>query len=126
MPSEAFERNRQAWAAIGDRDLDAFLAIVDEDVEFISLVGEVDGGRYRGHEGVRQWWEQVSSSLGNLRYEQEEMRDLGAGGVLTKPLVTGTVSEVEVQQTMWHVVSVPDGKAVWWGAFRTEAEALAE
>jgi ketosteroid isomerase-like protein len=40
------------------RDLDAYLALCDPDVEYYSRFGEVEGGGpYRGHEGVRSWWE---------------------------------------------------------------------
>jgi hypothetical protein len=97
---------------------------VHEDVEFYSLVAEAEGGTFRGHDGVRIWWEQVGESLGTLRYEPKEMRDLGDGAVLTELVVSGTFGGVEVPQAMWHAVQVRDGKAAWWGSFRTEEEAL--
>jgi ketosteroid isomerase-like protein len=123
--SEAFELSRRAWVYVEARDLDGFLEIIDEDVEFVSLVAEAEGGgRFEGHEGVRLWWEQVGESLGGLHYEPKEMRDLGGDAVLTELLVSGTVAGVEIPQTMWHAAQVRDGKAVWWGSFRSEQEAL--
>ena len=124
MESEAFELTRMSWVYVDGRDLEGFLSIVHEDVEFDSLVAEAEGGSFKGHDGVRVWWEQVGESLGTLRYEPKEMRDLGGGGVLTELVVSGTVGGVEVPQTMWHVVQVRDQKAAWWAAFRTEEEAL--
>jgi ketosteroid isomerase-like protein len=115
---------RKSWDYVDGRDLDGFLSIVHQDVEFVSLVAEAEGGTYKGHEGVRLWWEQVGESLGTLRYEPKGMRDLGGGGVITELVVSGTVSGVAVPQTMWHAVQVRDGKAAWWGSFRTEDEAL--
>ena len=42
------------------RDLVAFLALCDRDVEFISYWMEVEGGgSYRGDGGVRRWWESL-------------------------------------------------------------------
>jgi ketosteroid isomerase-like protein len=125
VTSEAFELSRRAWVAVEERDLDGFLAIVHEDVEFVSLVAEAEGGTFRGHEGVRRWWESVGESLGTLHYEPQEMRELGDGGVITRLVVTGTHADVEVAQTMWHIVQVRDHKAEWWGSFRTEDEAMA-
>jgi ketosteroid isomerase-like protein len=122
--SEAFELTRKSWEYVDGRDLEGFLSIVHEDIEFVSLVAEAEGGRFEGHDGVRRWWEQVGESLGTLRYEPREMRDLGGGAVLTELVVSGTVGGVEVPQTMWHAVQVRDGKASWWGSFRTEEEAL--
>ena len=124
MSSEAFELTRQSWAFVEERDLDGFLGIVHEDVEFVSLVAEAEGGTFHGHDGVRAWWESVGESLGTLHYEPKEMRDVGDGGVITELVVSGKVGGVEVPQTMWHAVQVRDGKAAWWGSFRTEEEAL--
>jgi ketosteroid isomerase-like protein len=125
MTSEAFELTRQSWVYVDGRDLEGFLSIVHEDVEFVSLVAEAEGGTYKGHDGVRVWWEQVGESLGTLRYEPTEMRDLGDGAVLTELVVSATVAGVDVPQTMWHTVQVRDSKAAWWGSFRTEEQALA-
>jgi ketosteroid isomerase-like protein len=121
---EAFELARRSWELLDGRDLEGFLGIVHEDVEFVSLVAEAEGGTFHGHEGIRVWWEQVGQALGGLRYEPLEMRDLGDGIVITRLLVSGTFAGVEVPQTMWHVVKVRDSKAEWWGSFRTQEEAL--
>jgi ketosteroid isomerase-like protein len=122
MPGKV-ELSQQAWDAIQARDLDAFLTLVDEDVEFTSLVGEAEGGTYRGHDGVRKWWHEVGDSLGGLRFDAQEHEDLGNGGVLTRALITGTAAGVDVQQQMWQVTQLAGGKAIWWGVFRTEDEA---
>jgi ketosteroid isomerase-like protein len=124
MSGEAFELARLSWVLVDGRDLEGFLEIVHEDVEFESLVAEAEGGTFKGHEGVRAWWESVGEALGTLRYEPKEMRDLGGGAVLTELVVRGTIAGVEVPQTMWHAVQVRDGKAAWWGSFRTEEETL--
>ena len=125
MPSDAFEISRRSWVYVDERDLDGFLEIVHEDVEFISVVAEAEGGgTFQGHDGVRVWWEQVGEALGTLRYRPEEMRDLGDNAVLTRLVVSGTAGGVEVPMPVWHAVQLRDGKAAWWGSFRTEEEAL--
>jgi len=123
MSQENVEVAKQVWDALKRKDIDAFLEHIDPDVEFTSLVAEVEGTSYRGHEGVRQWWDVVAESLGGLQYETEEFRDLG-DMVLTNVVVVGNVGGVEVPQKMWHLSQIRDGKAVGWSVFRTEEEAL--
>jgi len=124
MSSDAFEITKQSWIYVDERDLEGFLGIVHEDVEFYSLVAEAEGGTFSGHDGVRVWWQQVGESLGTLSYEPKEMRELGDGAVLTQLVVSGSFGGVEVPQAMWHAVQTRDGKAAWWGSYRTEKEAL--
>jgi ketosteroid isomerase-like protein len=94
MQSEAFELTQRSWVAVEERDLEGFLEIVHEDVEFVSLVAEAEGGTFHGHEGVRRWWDQVGESLGTLHYEPEEMRELGDAGVITRLRLSGTAAGV--------------------------------
>jgi len=61
------------------RDLDAYLALIDPDVEFTPYEVSVQGGDpYRGHDGVRNWWRDSFAVLPDLRAEVYEVRDLGA------------------------------------------------
>jgi SnoaL-like domain len=57
MSEENLERARRAFDAFNRRDLDAFLALTDTDVEFATRYMELEGDpHYRGHGGVREWW----------------------------------------------------------------------
>jgi ketosteroid isomerase-like protein len=68
----------QAIDAFNRRDLDGFLALMDPDVEFTPYEVAVQGGRpYRGHDGVRTWWEESFAVLPDLRAEIDEVRDGG-------------------------------------------------
>jgi len=79
MSSEALELSRKAWIAVDSRDLDGFLSLAHEDVDFVSLVAEAEGGPFKWHERVTIWWKSVGESLGTLRYEPQEMRELVKG-----------------------------------------------
>jgi len=39
--------------ALNSGDLEAFLALTADDVEFTSMVAEAEGTTFRGHDGVR-------------------------------------------------------------------------
>ena len=64
MSRENVEVMEAAYAAITRDDLDAFLALAHPEIEFRSLIAEAEGRAYRGHEGVREWWDSVIRSLG--------------------------------------------------------------
>ena len=61
MPQDAELRAmaEAAFGALNSGDLDSFLALASHDVEFTPLVAEVEGTTFRGHAGVRTWWETV-------------------------------------------------------------------
>ena len=125
MPQENLdvELLKNAFAAINRSDLEGVLSLADPEVEFHSLIAEAEGQTYRGHDGVREWWEQVKGSLGGLRFEAEAIRSEGDWAVV-KVLVTSRMGDVAVPQRMWQATRVRNGKAIWWGIYRTEPEAL--
>jgi ketosteroid isomerase-like protein len=111
-----------AYGALNSGDLDSFLALIAEDVEFTSLVAESEGTTFRGHEGVRAWWETVRGAFRDARWEVLDVHGSGERGV-TKIRISGTLAGVQVTQTMWQAGRLRDGKLGWWAFFRTEREA---
>ena len=122
MSQENEKVAKAAYAAINGGDLEGFLALVDPQVEFRSLIAEAEGSAYRGHDGVRDWWEGVAAALGGLRFEVQEL-DVRGDRAVTELLVSGTMEGVAVTQRMWQAVVFREGKVIWWSTFRTEAEA---
>jgi ketosteroid isomerase-like protein len=112
-----------AYGAINSGDLDAFLAVTTDDVEFTSLVAEAEGATFRGHDGVRAWWETIRGAFQGVRWELLDVQGSGNRGV-ARIRISGTMSGVPVEQTVWQAVKLRDGKARWWGNFRSEREAL--
>jgi ketosteroid isomerase-like protein len=112
-----------AYGALNSGDLDSFLALIAEDVEFTSLVAESEGTTFRGHEGVRAWWETVRGAFQDPRWEVLDFQGSGERGV-TKLRLAGTLAGVELAQTMWQAAKLRDGKLIWWAFFRSEPEAL--
>src|SRR5215211_5292711 len=111
------------FAALNSGDLEAFLALTAEDVEFTSMVAEAEGTTFRGHDGVRAWWETVRGAFRDPRWEVLDVRGSGGEGIVKFRLV-GTLAGVEVAQTMWQAAAIREGKLAWWAFFRTEREAL--
>ena len=112
-----------AYGALNAGDLDGFLALVSEEVEFTSMVAEAEGTTFRGHEGVRAWWETVRGAFGDVRWELLQVRG-SAECAVTNVRMTGTLGGVPVTQMMWQAAVAREGKLRWWGFFRSETEAL--
>jgi ketosteroid isomerase-like protein len=122
MSQENVKILEAAYAAIERDDLDAFLALTHPEIEFHSLIAEADGRTFRGHEGVREWWDAVIQSLG-VRPGAEHIEGFRDRGI-TRMHLAGRIGDVEVPQAMWMAWRVRDGLVIWWATVRTEAEAL--
>ncbi len=120
------ERTREVIDAFNRRDLRAYLALTHPDVEFTPYEVYIEGGdAYRGHAGVRTWWEDALAVIPNLRAEVDEMRDFGDRTFVRGCLRgDGAGSGAPIERSMWLVAEWHDGQEVWWCAFASEQEAL--
>jgi ketosteroid isomerase-like protein len=112
--------------ALDRHDLDAFLGLVDPDVDFADLIVELEGGvPFRGYEGIRSWWHGYLTVFPNLSLEIDDVRDLG-DMTLVRGRVRGhgTESDASFEQTFWTVGEWRDKKLVWSRSFRSEADAV--
>jgi ketosteroid isomerase-like protein len=106
------------------RDLEAFVEFMDPDIEFASLVLEVEG-TYRGHEGLRSWWNNILAVFPDWQPEVEDAREVGERVVLrVRAEGAGTGSGIDVDRAIWQVAEVRDGRIRSWRFYRTEREAL--
>ena len=126
MSQENVELLHRADDAFRRRDLDAFLAIFDPDVEFSSRIVEMEGGGpLSGHDGIRRWWNDVFTVFPDFRSEIEEVRDLGDTTITRVSLHgQGIGSDVPTEQTQWIVSQWRHAKAIRWRSVGSEAEAL--
>lgn len=124
MSADDVELARAAYEALSRHDLDGFLDLVHPEVVFTSLVLEAEGRTYRGHAGAREWWSALHDTLGHdARFALDDVEDHDDGVVL-EARFAATVRGAALEQRFWQAVRAVDGKAVWWGAFRTREEAL--
>jgi ketosteroid isomerase-like protein len=115
---------RGSHEAFRRRDLDAFLAYMDPEIEFTSLILEVEGV-YRGHEGIRSWWENILAVFPHWQPQVEDAREVGDRVLLrVRAEGAGTGSGIHVDRVIWQVAEVRDGRLRAWRFFRTEQEAL--
>ena len=124
MSQENVELTHRATDAFNRRDLDAFLALVDDDVEYVPRAVAMEGS-YHGHGGIRRWWENVFGVWPDLTTQLVEVRDLGDLTVAAWHFRgQGAGSDIPWDETFWQVARWRRGKCVWWRGFDTRAEAL--
>jgi ketosteroid isomerase-like protein len=124
MSQENVEVVRGTFDAFNARDLDAFLGYMDPEVEYRSLVLEVEGA-YHGHDGIRSWWEGVLAVFPEWSPQIVEARDLGNRVVSrVRAEGRGTGSGIALERDIWHLAEVRDGRLRTSTFFRTEQEAL--
>ena len=126
MSQENVELSRQALAAFDRRDDDAFLTYLDPDVEFHALITRMEGGDpYRGHAGMREWWDTITGIFPDFTAEVLDTRADGDATIAQLRLRgRGAGSNAPIDQRAWSVMKWRDRKATWWGVFPSEAEAL--
>jgi ketosteroid isomerase-like protein len=129
-PSVFGPLTERAVRALNARDVDAFLELVSPEVEFVPLVARVEGGAYRGHDGVRRWLEDTWSAMEGYETSAELLEDReGRIGLLRIELrLRGRGSGVEIETAAFQVVELdPSGKIRRWRLFDRldDARALA-
>jgi ketosteroid isomerase-like protein len=124
MSRENVELARRAYDAFNQRDWDAFLALMDDEVDAESRLVAIEGG-YHGHDGLRRWWNDFLGIFRDYTIEAEELRDLG-DVTLTRfrARAHGVASDTPLVDPVWHLIRWRNGKCIWWRACSTEAEAL--
>ena len=114
---------RRSIDAVNERDLDAALALLDEDVETHSRIVAIEGA-LRGLEGFRRWWDTWFSAFPDYRIEVIEMQDHGEVVINSfRAVGHGAGSDLPFEDVAWHVSRWRNGKCVWWKVCLTEAEA---
>jgi ketosteroid isomerase-like protein len=116
MSQASIELVYRAHKAFNRRDLDAFVALIDPEAELIPLNVALPGvTSYRGHEGVRSFWEELFATSPGFSTEVDDVRDFG----------DVTVARVRLRgQTCWQVAEWRRGKAIRWHTCSSETEAL--
>jgi ketosteroid isomerase-like protein len=116
---------RRVFEAFNERDLEAFLALMDENVVSGSQLAAIEGD-YHGHDGLRRWWNGLFDVLPDFTMNLVDVEDRGDVTVSRlRNEAHSAGSEMPVGQLVWVVARWRDGKVVEWRSCRTEVEAEA-
>jgi ketosteroid isomerase-like protein len=126
MSQENVEAFKRAVEAANRGDIDGAMEESDPDLEWhpaLRTLGEATV--YRGHEGVRELYQDFYGVFAEVRFEFSEIRDLGdrvlaVGHVHTRGLESG----VETESPWAFLVQFKNRKVIWVQAFLDPKDAL--
>jgi ketosteroid isomerase-like protein len=127
MSQENVELLYRGADAFNRRDLDAYLALMDDDVEVIPRAVALEGGdHYHGHDGVRRWWKDLFDVFPDFTTEVVDAQDLRGDLTLMRlrQRAHGAGSDTPTEESIWNVTRWRREKCVWWRNFPTRDEAL--
>jgi ketosteroid isomerase-like protein len=128
MSHENVELHRRANEAFNTRDVEAYLAFCDPDIELRSAVTGPGPAVYYRHSGVRRWHRDLTEAFGgDVRLEPEAFFDLGEHTVTFHVLHgRGLQSGANVQTPAAHVCRWRDGRIVYFKGYVHRQDALSE
>ncbi len=126
MPSENVEIVRRVNAAINSGDMERVLALVHP--EFETAVGpelSPEPDAYRGHDGVRRYFDSFREAMDQIRFEPAGFREAGGSVVVALSLTAkGRSTGIAVEQRLGQVWTIDTGRAIRVRNYVTYREAL--
>ena len=126
MSSENVELVRRGFEALSEGGVEALLPFIHPEFEVTTpanLAAEPD--TYRGHEGIRRYFDSFYDAMDEVRFEAREFREAGGRVIVPTTLIArGRTTGIETEQEVVLVWSMRDGQAIRVEVFATLDEAL--
>jgi ketosteroid isomerase-like protein len=120
------ELARTSMAAFNRRDVEAVVQTFAPDAEWWPLRSSTEGP-YRGHDGIRAWFEDTAEMFEYLRAEVDDVDERGDVAVATGRLeVKGRGSGAAIEVPIAWVFRFAGEKVIWAKSYASREEALAE
>ena len=125
MSEANVELARRAFEAFAERDADALVALMDEEVEFLPVSANLATGGmpYRGHAGIASYLEDVERVWKEVRVYPSEFRQVG-DSVLALGRIRATGGGMIIDRPCGWVWRMRAGKIVWGRVYASPDEAL--
>jgi ketosteroid isomerase-like protein len=106
--------------------IEAAVALSHPTIEFTSIMAAVSPQTYRGHDGIRRYFNEMADSWEEWRNETEEVFDAGPDMVVVvfRSSVIGKASGVAVETQRAMVCVLSEGKLLRGQVYPSRAEAL--
>jgi ketosteroid isomerase-like protein len=116
---------RTALAAFNDRDGAGFDALLDEHAEIVPVRAALEGITFRGPDAASQYCAAVEASWEQLRWEVEDIRDLGSCVIALGHIQgRGRDSGVGIDASAAWVAHLADGLITRFHTYSDRAAAL--
>ncbi len=126
MSQANVEMLKRAIDAFNRRDIDSFAPLTTPDFEwFGALLGKVEGGNYRGREGMERYFADAADTWEEFRSVADEFRDLDDRVLALGRLQgRGKGSGITVDASFWMLADFRDGKLSRTRSYLDHGEAL--
>src|SRR5690242_20891475 len=106
------EAMRRGYEAFAERGVDGFLEFIHPDFELVTPPGlALEPQTYRGHEGVRRYFDSFYEAVDEIRVEPDEFIAVGDRVLVPFRLTTrGRASGIEASMRAVQVCEIRDGK----------------
>jgi ketosteroid isomerase-like protein len=127
METENEAAARRFAEAITSGDREAGLAVCDPEIEFRSMLG-IDGRAYMGHEGIREYYDDIESAWAEWNVEVERIAEAPDGrvAIVMTMHARGKGSGLGVADRTAHVWTLRDGRLLRNELHREPERALQE
>jgi ketosteroid isomerase-like protein len=116
---------RAALRAFRARDLEGWVDCFHPNAEFLLPRNVLEGGSYRGHEGVGRALVDAFETWEDIRIEIQEVHALDEGAVILGRTVNvgkGDAPTVEYQSA--YLAKLREGKIAYWRPYQSHVEAI--
>ena len=117
---------RRAYATLAEQGVEAVLSFIDPEIEVTtppSLASEPD--TYRGHEGVRRYFDSFGDALEGVYFEGQDFTSVGDRVLVDTMLhARGRTTGIEVEQRAFLVWTLREGLVTRVDTFAEQEEAL--
>jgi uncharacterized protein len=127
VTTENVDSVRRGFEVLREQGLEAMLEFVDPEFE-VTTPPEftVEPATYRGHDGIRRYFDSFYEVMEEVRFEPEEFIAAGEQVVVPMRLVArGRGTGIEADQRLVQVCTLRDGKILRIDIYATTEEALA-
>jgi uncharacterized protein (TIGR02246 family) len=116
---------RTAITAFGARDSEGWVNCFHPNAEFLLPRNVLEGGSYRGHEGVRRALVDAFETWEDIRFEVQEVHTLDDGAViLGRTINVGKGDAPAIDYQSAYLAKLRDGKIAYWRPYQSHVEAL--
>ncbi len=116
---------RAMVAFFAERDVEAWVECHDAHVELLLPRNVLEGGSYKGHDGIRRAWTDAFETWEDLHFDLEDIQAIENRVVVlghTTAVGKGNAPTVEFESA--YLSEVRDGKIVYFRPYQNDREAL--
>ena len=126
MSQENVEALRRVFDAFNSGDLATALAFIDPEFDAeVPPEFSAEPDTYRGHDGVRRYFQSFQDAMTEIRFQPERFWDAGQSVVVAARLTAqGRQTAIPVEQRLAQVWGIREGKAVSVRTYSSLSDAL--